>query len=67
MALFSLNPLTDSRLFARKRQITPENAPLSLNSLIAACNQSTNRDPVVAYDEDGRGGPRCTGKEAWRP
>jgi uncharacterized protein len=34
-----------------KERITPENYPLSLNSLIAACNQSTNRDPVVSYDE----------------
>jgi hypothetical protein len=34
-----------------KERVTPENYPLSLNSLIAACNQSTNRDPVVSYDE----------------
>jgi uncharacterized protein YceH (UPF0502 family) len=33
-----------------KERITPENYPLSLNSLIAACNQSTNREPIVAYD-----------------
>jgi uncharacterized protein len=33
-----------------KERITPENYPLSLNSLIAACNQSTNRDPITAYD-----------------
>ncbi|HEX3518145.1 MAG TPA: DUF480 domain-containing protein, partial [Solirubrobacteraceae bacterium] len=26
--------------------------PLSLNSLRLACNQSTNRDPVVEYDEE---------------
>ena len=53
MALFSLNPV-ESRILGcllEKEQITPENYPLSLNSLIAACNQSTNRDPVVAYDE----------------
>src|SRR5438093_10828142 len=25
--------------------------PLSLNALRLACNQSTNRDPVVEYDE----------------
>lgn len=34
-----------------KERLTPENYPLSLNSLTAACNQSTNRDPVTAYDE----------------
>ncbi len=33
-----------------KERITPENYPLSLNSLIAACNQSTNRDPITSYD-----------------
>lgn len=34
-----------------KERLTPENYPLSLNSLVAACNQSTNRDPVVSYTE----------------
>lgn len=34
-----------------KERLTPENYPLSLNALAAACNQSTNRDPVTAYDE----------------
>jgi hypothetical protein len=34
-----------------KERTTPENYPLSLNGLIAACNQTTNRDPVTAYDE----------------
>ena len=34
-----------------KQRTTPDVYPLSLNSLRAACNQSTNRDPVVAYDE----------------
>ena len=34
-----------------KERLTPENYPLSLNSLTAACNQSTNRDPVTSYDE----------------
>ena len=31
---------------------TPEYYPLTLNSLHAACNQKSNRDPVVNYDED---------------
>ena len=35
-----------------KQRTTPDVYPLSLNGLRAACNQSTNRDPVVAYDDD---------------
>jgi uncharacterized protein YceH (UPF0502 family) len=34
-----------------KQRTTPEVYPLSLNSLRLACNQSTNREPVVGYDE----------------
>jgi uncharacterized protein len=34
-----------------KRRTTPDAYPLSLNALRLACNQSTNRDPVVDYDE----------------
>ena len=34
-----------------KQRTTPDQYPLSLNALRLACNQSTNRDPVVAYDE----------------
>ncbi len=34
-----------------KSVTTPDNYPLSLNSVRLACNQSTNRDPVVSYDE----------------
>ncbi len=34
-----------------KQKTTPDTYPLSLNSLRLACNQSTNRDPVVQYDE----------------
>ena len=33
-----------------KEIATPEYYPLSLNALINACNQKTNRDPVVSYD-----------------
>jgi uncharacterized protein YceH (UPF0502 family) len=33
-----------------KQRTTPETYPLSLNALRLACNQSTNRDPVVDYD-----------------
>ena len=34
-----------------KQRTTPDQYPLSLNALRLACNQSTNRDPVVSYDE----------------
>jgi uncharacterized protein YceH (UPF0502 family) len=34
-----------------KQRTTPDAYPLSLNALRLACNQATNRDPVVAYDE----------------
>ena len=34
-----------------KQRTTPDVYPLSLNALRAACNQSTNRDPVVEFDE----------------
>jgi hypothetical protein len=36
---------------AEKLLTTPQQYPLTLNSLVLACNQSSNRDPVVAYDE----------------
>ncbi|HEX3803229.1 MAG TPA: YceH family protein [Solirubrobacteraceae bacterium] len=35
-----------------KRFTTPDQYPLTLNALRLACNQSTNRDPVVNYDEE---------------
>jgi uncharacterized protein YceH (UPF0502 family) len=34
-----------------KAATTPDNYPLSLNSVRVACNQTTNRDPIVTYDE----------------
>lgn len=34
-----------------KQRTTPDQYPLSLNALRLACNQTTNRDPVVDYDE----------------
>jgi uncharacterized protein YceH (UPF0502 family) len=34
-----------------KQRTTPDVYPLTLNALRLACNQSTNRDPVVDYDE----------------
>jgi len=35
-----------------KQRTTPDAYPLSLNALRLACNQATNRDPVVSYDEE---------------
>src|SRR5690242_19564497 len=35
-----------------KEATTPEYYPLSLNALVKACNQKSNRDPVVDYDSD---------------
>jgi len=34
-----------------KEQTTPEYYPLTLNALVAACNQRSNRDPVIDFDE----------------
>jgi uncharacterized protein len=34
-----------------KEITTPDNYPLTLNALVTACNQSSNRDPVMALDE----------------
>lgn len=50
---FTLSPL-ETRILGcllEKERTTPENYPISLNSLAAACNQTTNRDPVTGYDE----------------
>jgi uncharacterized protein len=35
-----------------KQRTTPDQYPLSLNALRNACNQTTNRNPIVAYDEE---------------
>jgi len=37
--------------FIEKETTTPEYYPLTLNALTTACNQKSNRDPVVAYDD----------------
>ena len=34
-----------------KEATTPDNYPLSSNALVGACNQTTNRDPIVHYGE----------------
>jgi len=35
-----------------KSRATPDYYPMSINSLTAACNQKTSRNPVVNYDEE---------------
>ena len=49
-------PLTDIEVrvlgaLIEKDMTTPEYYPLSLNALVNACNQKSNRNPVVAFDE----------------
>ena len=48
---FNLNAVEVRVLGAliEKEITTPEYYPLSLNALVNACNQKSNRDPVVAY------------------
>ena len=36
---------------AEKQLTTPQQYPLTMNALVLACNQSSNRDPVVDYDQ----------------
>jgi len=49
-----LNPVELRVLGAliEKESTTPEYYPMSLNSLVLACNQKTNRWPVTEYTED---------------
>jgi uncharacterized protein YceH (UPF0502 family) len=49
--------LTDTEVrvlgsLVEKEITTPDYYPLSLNALMAACNQSSNRNPIVHFDED---------------
>jgi uncharacterized protein len=49
-----------------KQRTTPDVYPLTLNALRLACNQSTNRDPVVDYDENTiRGGIERLVQRRW--
>ncbi len=52
--MYSLDPVEVRVLGAlmEKEATTPEYYPLSLNALVNACNQKSNRDPVVDYDDD---------------
>lgn len=45
---------TEARIvgaLVEKQLTTPEYYPLTLNALVAACNQKTNREPVTNFDE----------------
>src|SRR3712207_2292054 len=49
-----------------KQKTTPDQYPLTLNALRLACNQSTNRDPVVDYDEAMvRAAAQSLGRRGW--
>jgi uncharacterized protein YceH (UPF0502 family) len=49
-----------------KQRTTPDAYPLTLNSLRLACNQSTNRDPVMDLDEgEIRGALERLGNRRW--
>src|SRR4051812_5348124 len=50
-------PLTDIEVrvlgsLIEKEVTTPDTYPLSLSGLTAACNQASNRDPVMRLDEE---------------
>lgn len=49
-----LSPLEQRVLgsLIEKDMATPDYYPLSVNSLMTACNQKTNREPVTEYDEE---------------
>jgi uncharacterized protein len=49
-----------------KQRSTPSAYPLSVNALTLACNQTTNRDPVVEYDEATvRDAAQRLGRRGW--
>jgi len=52
MDLLNENEIRVLACLIEKESTTPEYYPMSLNALMLACNQKTNRDPVVSYDED---------------
>lgn len=51
--MISLDPV-EARLIGalvEKQMTTPQQYPLTLNALVAACNQTSSRNPVVSYDD----------------
>jgi uncharacterized protein YceH (UPF0502 family) len=51
---FQLTPVEARVLGAllEKEITTPEYYPMTLNALVNACNQKSNRDPVMTYDDE---------------
>lgn len=51
--MISLDPVEGRVVGAlvEKQLTTPQQYPLTLNALVAACNQASSRDPVVSYDD----------------
>lgn len=52
-----MEPLTPQEVrviacLVEKQLATPDYYPMTHNALLAACNQLSNREPVVAYDDD---------------
>jgi uncharacterized protein YceH (UPF0502 family) len=52
-----MDPLSPEQLrvlgvLVEKEATTPEQYPLTLNAAVLACNQTSNRNPVVAYTAD---------------
>jgi uncharacterized protein len=62
----TLGPVEVRVLFSlvEKELSTPDHYPLSLNALTNACNQSSNRDPVMALDEETVAGALTTLRRA---
>ncbi|MGH9036384.1 MAG: DUF480 domain-containing protein, partial [Acidimicrobiia bacterium] len=52
-----MEPLTPEEVrvagcLVEKQMTTPDSYPLTHNALVAACNQLSNRNPVVSYDDN---------------
>ncbi len=68
MVIHRLNPVELRVLgcLIEKQRTTPEQYPLTLNALRLACNQATNRDPVLELDESQvRAAAQSLGGRGW--
>lgn len=52
LLLLSITEIRVLGAMIEKSRATPEYYPMTINSLTAACNQKTSRDPVVNYDQE---------------
>lgn len=52
MHQFNANEVRVLGCLMEKAVTTPDYYPLTINALVSACNQKSNRDPVVNFDED---------------